>query len=181
MQQHRIIPNMETLQRRVADLLAKRGLSQAEAARRGGFRNSAFINDIMRGHKQSVRGDNLVQLARALGTTEAYLLLQTEDPNPTRLAAEEPTEFREAPNAPVIDRGAYPRDVPVRGIAVGGEDADFTLNGDTGDFVRRPPGIEGKRGVYALNIVGTSMIPAFRDGALVYVDANRIPSRVTMR
>lgn len=85
-------------------------------------------------------------------------------------------EYRDAPLAPTIDRGAYPRDVPLRGIAVGGDDADFTLNGDTGDFVRRPPGIEGKRGVYALNIIGTSMVPAFRDGALVYVDANRNPS-----
>jgi len=87
-----------------------------------------------------------------------------------------PQEYRDAPSAPIIDRGAYPRDVPVRGIAVGGEDADFTLNGETGDFVRRPPGLEGKRGVYALNIVGESMWPAFRDGALVYVDSNRIPS-----
>lgn len=88
----------------------------------------------------------------------------------------DPRGFAEAADAPEIDKSTYPRNVPIRGIAVGGEDADFTINGETGDFVRRPPGLEGKRGVYALNIVGTSMIPAFRDGALVYVDANRIPS-----
>lgn len=84
-------------------------------------------------------------------------------------------EYREAPDAPIVDRGAYPRNVPVRGIAVGGDDADFTLNGDTGDFVRRPPGLEGRRGVYALNLVGESMVPAHRHGALLYVDANRTP------
>ncbi len=68
------------------------------------------------------------------------------------------------------------RDVPVLGVAVGGEDADFSFNGDTIDQVRRPPGIAGQKGVYALYVVGTSMSPKFEEGDLIYVSTTRPPS-----
>ena len=78
-------------------------------------------------------------------------------------------------DAPAIDKGQFPRDVPVIGIAACGDDASFTLNGQTGDFVRRPPGLEGKRNVYALNVCGDSMYPVYRHNALVYVDPTKTP------
>lgn len=87
-----------------------------------------------------------------------------------------PPPFFENFDAPVIDKGQFPRDVPMIGIAACGDDASFTLNGQTGDYARRPPGLEGKRSVYALNTCGDSMYPAFRHGDLVYVDPNRTPA-----
>lgn len=77
--------------------------------------------------------------------------------------------------APAIDKGQFPRDVPVIGIAACGDDASFILNGQTGDYVRRPPGLEGKNSVYALNICGDSMYPVYRHNALVYVDPKKTP------
>lgn len=59
---------------------------------------------------------------------------------------------------------------------MGGQDADFTVNGETGDYARRPPGLTGKKHVYGLHIVGDSMYPAHREGALIYVDPTRRPA-----
>lgn len=85
--------------------------------------------------------------------------------------------FVEAPDAPEIDKGLYSRDVPIIGISScgDGDDADFSLNGQTGDYARRPPGLIGKRNVYAINVFGESMWPAHKHGALLYVDPKREP------
>ncbi|WP_128562100.1 hypothetical protein [Methylobacterium crusticola] len=72
---------MNTLQERVSYLLDLRDISQAEAARRGGFKNTAFINDLVRGHKISVRGESITNLARALATSEDFLLGKISDPD----------------------------------------------------------------------------------------------------
>lgn len=153
----------------VRELMVRLSLNQGQLAERLGVSQptvSRWLRGVTPDPSQEVR---LRQMMEALPGGPVISALRAIVDGPSQ-------EFRMAPNAPAVDRGAYPRDVPLRGIAVGGEDADFTLNGDTGDYVRRPPGIEGKRGVYALNIIGTSMEPAFRDGALVYVDGNRVPS-----
>lgn len=84
--------------------------------------------------------------------------------------------WTEAPEAPEFDKAMFPRDVPLRGIAACGDDASFILNGQTGDYVRRPPGIAGRRSVYALNVFGDSMYPVYRHNALVYVDPHRTPA-----
>ena len=153
----------------VRQLLKTSGLTQGQLAERIGVTQptvSRWLKGATPDPQQELVLRDLIA-AEGLQVAVADLIARTSPPA---------REYRDAPLAPAIDRGSYLRDVPVRGIAVGGEDADFTLNGETGDFVRRPPGLEGKRGVYALNIVGESMWPAFRDGALVYVDGNRIPS-----
>ena len=85
-------------------------------------------------------------------------------------------DYKEAPEAPSIHPGIFPRDVPIRGICVGGQDADFTVNGETGDYARRPPGLAGKKHVYGLHVTGDSMYPAHREGALIYVDPTRRPA-----
>ncbi len=71
-----------------------------------------------------------------------------------------------------------PRDVPVKGTAVGGGDGDgdFRFNGDDIDWAPRPTGIAGRKGVYALYVQNDSMYPRYRDGARLYVDANRRPA-----
>ena len=71
-----------------------------------------------------------------------------------------------------------PRDVPVKGTAVGGGDGDgdFRFNGDDIDWAPRPSGIAGRKGVYALYVQNDSMYPRYRDGARLYVDANRRPA-----
>ena len=73
------------------------------------------------------------------------------------------------------DFGALPKDVPVLGSTVGGAAGDFELNGETVDWVRRPPGIAGTRGAFALYVQGESMVPWRKPGDLVYVNPARPP------
>ncbi len=68
-----------------------------------------------------------------------------------------------------------PKDVPVLGTAVGGDDAEFEMNGQIIDYVRRPPGIQHAREVFAIFVVGSSMEPRFEEGEMVYVNPKRVP------
>lgn len=61
-----------------------------------------------------------------------------------------------------------PKDVELLGVTVGGDDADFTFNGEVIDYVRRPPGIATTQGVFANQVIGTSMIPRFEPGEVIY-------------
>jgi DNA-binding XRE family transcriptional regulator len=72
-----------------------------------------------------------------------------------------------------LPAGIMPSDVPVQGVAVGGAAGDFRFNGEVVDYVRRPPGIQHMRNVYALWISGDSMSPWNNDGDLVYVSPAR--------
>ncbi|MBY0250172.1 MAG: helix-turn-helix domain-containing protein [Methylobacterium organophilum] len=68
-----------------------------------------------------------------------------------------------------------PRDVPVLGTGVGGDEGDFRFNGQTIDYAPRPPGIEGKKDVFVVYVVGDSMAERYEDGDPVYVDPHRRP------
>lgn len=72
--------------------------------------------------------------------------------------------------------GGLPRDIQVQGVAIGGADGDFSFNGEVIDHVRRPPGLAGTRGVFAIYVVGDSMSPRFEDGDLIFVHPGRPPS-----
>lgn len=62
-----------------------------------------------------------------------------------------------------------PMDVELMGIAVGGDDGDFSFNGEVAGLVRRPPGIAHLRNVFALHILSDSMVPRYDPGELIYV------------
>jgi phage repressor protein C with HTH and peptisase S24 domain len=61
-----------------------------------------------------------------------------------------------------------PMDIEILGVAVGGDDGDFTLNGEVAGYVRRPPGISNVRKVFALHILSDSMVPRYDPGELIY-------------
>jgi phage repressor protein C with HTH and peptisase S24 domain len=86
------------------------------------------------------------------------------------------SSVRPAPDAPSFEAlQGLARDVPVYGIAVAGEDADFRLNGNEVDRAVRPPGLKNVKGLFALYVSNDSMYPAWREGALFYVNPNRPP------
>lgn len=66
-----------TLGPRIESRLQAIGLSQAELARRIGVRQST-MNSLIRGNSRTSR--SIVQIARELETTPAYLLGETDDP-----------------------------------------------------------------------------------------------------
>jgi phage repressor protein C with HTH and peptisase S24 domain len=63
--------------------------------------------------------------------------------------------------------------IPVMGAGQGGSEGWFPWNGDTVDYVSRPPHLAGAIGAYAVYVAGSSMEPRYFAGELVYVHPNR--------
>lgn len=77
--------------------------------------------------------------------------------------------------APMISKFDMPLDVPVLGTAVGGSAGDFSLNGETVDYVRRPPVLRSVRHAFAIFYTSDSMYPLFEQGDPVYINPTRPP------
>ncbi|MDX1401067.1 MAG: S24 family peptidase, partial [Kiloniellales bacterium] len=74
------------------------------------------------------------------------------------------------------------QDLPISGIALGGTpenpqpntgDDRFYFNGLTIGYLRRPPGLYGAKGAFALYVMGDSMAPRHEAGDLIYIDPHR--------
>lgn len=91
----------------------------------------------------------------------------------------EPPPRRPAPSPPAdeIDTRSLPRNLPILGSGAAGEDGMFEFNGQTLDYVRRPPRIAAVRDAYALYVTGESMTPWREHGDLVIVHPHQ-PVRV---
>ncbi|PAQ09115.1 phage repressor protein C [Mesorhizobium temperatum] len=63
---------------------------------------------------------------------------------------------------------AGPMDIELLGAAVGGDDGDFTFNGEVAGYVQRPPGIAHLRKVFALHVLSDSMVPRYEPGEMLY-------------
>lgn len=61
-----------------------------------------------------------------------------------------------------------PLDVELLGVAVGGDDGDFSFNGEVAGYVRRPAGIANLRKVFALHVLSDSMVPRYDPGEVIY-------------
>ena len=156
-----------------AILLQDRKLTQAEATRACGFKNAAFINDILRGHKDDVRGENLTKLATGLRTTEDFLLGNTEDSAPRDAPSQSPPSpvYREPPA--LFDA----RDtLPVHGTAEGGPGTMLVTSNEV-DRIARPHNLFGVRDAYAIIIEGESMVREFRPGEMAHVNPQAGPRR----
>lgn len=71
----------------------------------------------------------------------------------------------------VTERGpppSGPRDVELLGVTYGGDDGDFSFNGEVSGYVRRPPGIAHLRNVFALHVLSDSMVPRYDPGEMIY-------------
>jgi SOS-response transcriptional repressor LexA len=149
---------MTTLPQRVSGQRQALGLSQAELGRRVGMSQQA-IADIEAGRVSQPR--RLVQIARVLHV------------DPGWLAGEEP---QAAPAALPAARPPMHADLPVIGIAMGGSDATFELNGQVAEYVMRPACLMTVGDAYALYVTGESMEPRYFAGEIVYINPHRPPS-----
>ena len=71
----------------------------------------------------------------------------------------------------VTERGSPPTgpmDVQILGVTYGGDDGDFSFNGEVAGYVRRPPGVANLRNVFALHLLSDSMVPRYDPGELIY-------------
>lgn len=123
--------------------------------------------------------ENLMKLRGLLGD-EFYAELKTidfsdHDPAPRASVVREPDPNVMWEQGPVALPKLYPgaNDIEEKGVTVGGFGADesaFEMNGESIDWVRRPPGIIGRKNVFALRVSNTSMEPKYDDGERIYVE-----------
>jgi phage repressor protein C with HTH and peptisase S24 domain len=62
--------------------------------------------------------------------------------------------------------------MPLRGLTSAGEGVEV-IDSEPIDYIPRSPGLEHVREAYALQVDGTSMVPALRPGFIVHVDPHR--------
>jgi SOS-response transcriptional repressor LexA len=73
-----------------------------------------------------------------------------------------------------IDRSSS-KDLKVLGVAVGGQEGFFELNGSVVDYIERPSALFGAENAYAIFLVGSSMEPKYEEGQTLYVHPDRPP------
>ena len=160
----------ELLRTRIQARLEELDINPFEAARRGGLERN-FVNDILVGKKQSVRGKNLARLCAALDVTADYLLTQS--------FGEAPARGRTTPRsaAGLVQVPEY----DVRLSAGGGQLVDAENIIDTWQFSRRYLVEELRLNPASLGVVtveGDSMYPPLRTGDRVLVDhSDRNPAK----
>lgn len=176
-----------SLAERIAEARRRAGLTQAEVAQR--FAISAQAVSQWEAGRARPELERLEELARLLGVDFLWLCFggEGEEAPPGASAAPAPPGGRVRPGggrarprpvaaqAGMAQTGWAPRDLPVLGIAVGGEDAGFEFNGQTVDHVARPPALAGTAQAFALYVASDSMAPRFEPGELVFVHPSRPP------
>lgn len=180
-----------TLGQRIQSRRADLGLSQAGLAAALGLGQST-VAKWERG-PNTPRSSTLPRLAARLEVSVAWLLSDQDLALPpgaagAAVAAAEPLDAASAeasadaarpdsvPEAALMIRRPVSRgerDLPVFGVAVGGDDAWFEFNGQVHEYVERPAQLESVHNGYALYVLGDSMEPRYLEGEIVYVNPNR--------
>ncbi len=128
--------------------------------------------------KRELKAKEVEAIAAFLGVDPAFGMAAAGSAEPGRTPlgpteaspAASPAQHHEVP--PVA---AMARDVPVLGTAVGGASGSFAFNGETIDFVRRPPGLGGSSQAFALYVAGDSMAPRYEEGEVIFIHPGRPP------
>jgi SOS-response transcriptional repressor LexA len=156
--------------------------------------NKARVSEII-GGRRGVKAEEVTVIAMYVEMTEQDVLARLTGrpaaPMGQPLSGHPPglTEQPLSPlSTPPMMRGSFiPRtaelpppggmlvDVPVFGTVVGGVDADFEMNGEVIDRVRRPPGLLNAKNAFALYVVGTSMSPRYDEGDLIFIHPGKPP------
>lgn len=149
---------MSDLADRIQNRLSALGIT-AHRASIDAFGRGDVIRDILNRRVENPRADTLRRLALVLQTSEAWLIGSEPPPQAATSPARDVPVFR-------ANRIADP-DVAVP--------AGLRLEEDATEYVNRPAGLAGARGIYAFFIADDGMAPRFETGELVYVSADRPP------
>jgi len=166
---------LDWIKRRLEELKPQ-GKTQAGLAKALGIEPSG-VSRMLKGERQ-IKARELATIYAYLGVGDASARppedgISVTVPEPDTYG--EPLEIRPA-DVEVPAAASLRRDVPVYGTAVGGDDAEFLWNGETIDYVRRPPGLVGVKEAFAIYVSGSSMSPRYEEGELVYIHPKR-PAR----
>lgn len=170
---------IETVPKTLRALLKRAGISMERLARDMGYAHASGIQRYLSDTYPKDRLDLDIAAKFARGLVGRGVPPITEAEVMSLTGIEQflpPTNVTRAPDHAPPRPSTLPLDVPVFGVAVGGTDGDFSLNGDVVDRVRRPPGLADNRTAFAVYVRGSSMEPRFYQGDLLYVDPLR-PAR----
>lgn len=162
----------DDLKDRIRQALERKHLSPEAASKQAGMERS-YLSKLLDDSIGSPRVDTIRKIATALEVSADWLVNGVESVPIIDVRAAAPGSH---PPLPVRDEMA--NDIPVMGTAAGNHTRGaFKIGGDAIDYVRRPPGLIGAKGIYALYIEGESMVPQFNPADLVFVSEHR-PVRV---
>lgn len=159
--------------------------SGSEAAKRHGWTISTYLAH--ENGQNGLKADSAIEYAGKFNVDPGWLLTGTTKSVDSRVStntaagnlhgrvASLPSLDTQPEPLLGINIGHMPRDVPVYGSASCGEDGLFELNGQTLDYVRRPPRLSGIKDAYALYVDGDSMAPWREHGDVVYVHPHQPP------
>lgn len=185
--------NGDSTGKRIARAREAKGLSQEDLAAAIGQKQQTV--SAMENNDGPQRPRKLREISRLLGVTEAYLLMETDDPRSSRATTpsatypEDPGEDDRQPDDNVIPfsaaSGAKRKTIPQIDAEAGAG------NGKVGEVIQIASGgiMSGHRvvdewliprailghspdGVIALPVVGTSMVPSLGPGDVVFVDTH---------
>lgn len=170
---------MTTLGQRIRAARKAKGLTQADVAKYFDIKPGSV--SLWESDDTRPEVSKLEPLARLLGVSITMLVSDTERSLPSRQFHEPPQNLAQNLQPEFSEPFAVPpiplRRIPVYGLAVGGEDGRFEMNGQLIDTVFCPPGYENVPNLYAVYVVGESMEPVFSPGQTVWVHPNRSPRR----
>lgn len=149
------------------------GKSQAELAR---YLKLAppIVNKIIKG-RRGIKATEADQIRAFFRLPSAELHTLFPQPKQENVSSPAPTVIDANVTAPL--RSEMDRDIPIRGTVSGGPGGlPQMANGEAIDWARRPPRLRGRTDVFGLWVEDISMIPAFRPGCLILVEASRPPS-----
>lgn len=159
-----------------------------QLAERNGLQRT-FVADLLSGRKNTVRGDNILALARALEVEPevvfaAMTATEAMRKKPRDAAKPGPAKAPQLRSAFQWTAGGPPRAesaadmIPVLGTARGSLVSDvrgFRLHSDPIEFVQRPTKLAGAGEVYAIYVEGDSMAPKYSSGDLCLIHPGRPP------
>lgn len=182
--------NEQTIGEKLMEIRARTDMSLTAVAKAAGYAGRSSVQDFFVRHYNPAYLDREIagRLAKAFvgkgqpPVQEEEIMALAGLP-PTNAA--EPFDLGERTG----QIGAMPRDIPIYGTALGGEIEFDQTNGDgvlsvehteldqseVVGYLRRPPSLEGRQGLYGIYVQGSSMHPRFADGEAALVDPKRPP------
>jgi len=157
----------------VKQRLRELGKTSRELARALGI-SPPRVSEMFAGNR-AIDGDEVQKLARFLEMPVEWVAKKAAEGgllegSPVKLSE---IDMEDRVDVPVASR--MTKDVKVLGVAIGGSEGDFLINGEVVDRVRRPPALVDVKDAFALYLAGDSMAPRYEPGDLIYLNPARAP------
>lgn len=169
--------SLEQLLSRIDSRLQVLGMSDNAASTKAGLTRD-LIRNLRRGASRELSSHAATALAEVLEISIGQLLGSEAMPEEQGMSRGVPPRAprRSHVSPPAPAPAVSKKRTPILGLAVGGDDGRFLMNGETIDTTFCPPGLEDVPDLYAVYVSGSSMEPRFEPGETLWVHPRR-PAR----